>query len=321
MLAISVSCPKILHMRLLSYSINAQTYEAFRSRTANVPLWCSRRTQILEALCDAVRKALGTSFCDAIVQSFYHREHGAIRLDCPVWTDPLTFNRFLIGIGMVLGGQPIVQPGQHDVTRHNELSHHSPEQVQTSIRSAYRHDPLHTDGHGFQSLTMDYLAIGCVERRGCSFESAHTKLLHVDDWPEYDVYATSELGKTPFSVAYWKWNKRPQSLQCLADLEGNPEVSVRQEKLFFRHPFFGKGISFLCGHIVPTNVAEKGFLQEVQQSIENTDCQTRFALLPGQILLLNNVFWLHGRTPIEPNQTLFRKLVSVHFHYSFHRSS
>jgi hypothetical protein len=44
-------------------------------------------------------------------------------------------------------------------------------------------------------------------------------------------------------------------------------------------------------------------------------------LLPGQILLLNNVFWLHGRTPIEPNQTLFRKLVSVHFHYSFHRSS
>jgi hypothetical protein len=297
---------------ITQYTLPSSAIKQFEAASSPIQMWFSRRSSHMNALREAALGAFGERLCATIQQDLHRREDGGcIRILPEVSVTRSTAARLVTAMALIGGGRPLVEPGQHDVARRNLLLHQTPEEVARAVRSPYRHDPLHTDGQGFQSRFMDYLCVGCIEKVNCSLGSGDSKVLHLDAWSDFADFASSELGRRSLVHAYWPYGMRPDVGRGRDYLRSLPGVELTERPLFYEHPRYGICMQFLCGHIVPRDEEEKRFLADLQLSIERSSARAVFSLEPGEMYLISNQFWLHGRTPIEPHPELRRHLTSV----------
>ncbi|WP_260463890.1 carbon starvation induced protein CsiD [Burkholderia sp. Bp8963] len=59
----------------------------------------------------------------------------------------------------------------------------------------------------------------------------------------------------------------------------------------------------------PANREEAAFLRSLSQSMETSAGTKEVSLPVGGLVVLNNYFYLHGRAPFQPNESLFRELM------------
>ena len=159
------------------------------------------------------------------------------------------------------------------------------------LRKAYIKMDLHTDGT-YVSEKTDWVLMAKIYEKNCL--GGQTNLLHLDDWEDLNQFKNNPIGKENFV-----WSS-PRSKNI------NYKV---------KHPIFSKGvngnptISYIDQFPEPETREQGSFLKKLSTSLEASNYITKLEILPGELILLNNNFWLHGREPFKKNKKLKRELL------------
>lgn len=158
------------------------------------------------------------------------------------------------------------------------------------LRQAYRLFTMHTDGTFVDEPTDWLIMQKMFEENAVGGES---RLLHLDDWAELETYANHPLASYKFQY------KAPSS------------KNVDQE--VHRATFFKQNdkpcICFIDQFVYPETIEQAQYLRGLSESMENDSSVLELTLPVGDLVALNNLFWLHGRAAFEKNKDLNRELL------------
>jgi glutarate dioxygenase len=239
-------------------------------------------------LADLLIKRLGQAFAQKLVDVVKNRLHGGFTIGLQgLSEDPADFVKFGTAVGHILG------PGNHDsmsgtfyarfVVKHTDNS-------DSYLRQAYRLFTLHTDGTFVTEATDWLLMMKFAERNAVGGES---RFLHLDDWEERDAFVNHPLGTRPF----------------LYKAPGSKNVNEIVERPLFFQNEFGLSMSFIDQFVQPSNREDAAFLLSLSQSMEASTGTKEVTLPVGDLVVLNNYFYLHGRAPFVQSEGLFRELM------------
>ncbi len=158
------------------------------------------------------------------------------------------------------------------------------------LRQAYRLFTLHTDGTFVNEPTDWLLMMKMVEQNARGGES---RLLHLDDWKELDKFMKHPLGNHRFTY------KAPSS----------KNVDQEIERLTFFDYNNKPGICFIDQFVYPESIEQAKYLRDLSNSMENDESVIELKLPVGNLVVLNNIFWLHGRAAFEKDPNLYRELM------------
>ena len=277
------------HARLLHISLNKDALAGFLEDVRHIDLQNLEYVSFMRFhLSRALENRMGKEFADKLVEIVKDRNHGGFTLGLEgLTTDSDDYVRFGTAIGHILG------PGNHDsmsgtyyarfVVKHTDSS-------DSYLRQAYRLFTMHTDGTFVTEATDWLLMMKFAEKNAVGGES---RFLHLDDWSECERFAMDPLGSRPFLY------KSP----------GSKNVNERVERPVFFHGEFGLSMSFIDQFVQPSNGAEAAYLQALSESMEASSGTKEVSLPVGDLVVLNNYFYVHGRAPFEKNELLHRELM------------
>ncbi|WP_082235719.1 glutarate dioxygenase GlaH [Halobacillus massiliensis] len=158
------------------------------------------------------------------------------------------------------------------------------------LRQAYRTFTLHTDGTYVDEPT-DWLLMMKFEEENAV--GGRSRLLHLDDWEEMEHFYHHPLAKYKFTY------KAPASKNVSEDI--------------FRQTFYehhnGPCICFIDQFVYPETIEQAKYLKDLSVSMENSAATVGVDLPEGDLIMLNNRFWLHGREAFEKDANLHRELL------------
>lgn len=158
------------------------------------------------------------------------------------------------------------------------------------LRQAYRLFTLHTDGT-FVDEPTDWLLMMKFSEHNA--KGGDSRLLHLDDWEQLETYTKHPLAKHKFTY------KAPSSK--------NVEQKV-ERTTFFQHDN-KPCVCFIDQFVCPETIEQAMWLKEMSDSMEISAGTIELPLPTGQLIMLNNLFWLHGRASFEKNPLLHRELL------------
>lgn len=158
------------------------------------------------------------------------------------------------------------------------------------LRQAYRLFTLHTDGTFVDEPTDWLLMMKIVEENACGGES---RLLHLDDWKDLDKFSNHPLASHKFTY------KAPSS----------KNVDQEIQRLTFFNYNNNPGACFIDQFVYPETIEEAKYLRDLSHSMETDESVTELKLPVGDLVVVNNIFWLHGRAAFEVNPNLNRELL------------
>ncbi|WP_018150045.1 glutarate dioxygenase GlaH [Leeia oryzae] len=158
------------------------------------------------------------------------------------------------------------------------------------LRQAYRLFTLHTDGT-FVDEPTDWLLMMKFEERNA--KGGESRLLHLDDWEDLEKFSTHPLASYEFTY------KAPPSK--------NVQQTIKRRTFFQlnNHPC----ACFIDQFVCPETIEHATWLKDLSDSMENSPETKAMPLPVGQLVMLNNLFWLHGRAPFEKHPELHRELM------------
>jgi protein CsiD len=126
-------------------------------------------------------------------------------------------------------------------------------------------------------------------------KGGESRLLHLDDWEELDRFVDDPLSTYPFTYT------SPTS----------KNVSETTQRPTF---FLDRGrpcICFIDQFVQPQNFEQARYLEAMSDSMERSAGTVALPLPGGELVMLNNLFWLHGRAPFETHPDLHRELMRI----------
>jgi len=158
------------------------------------------------------------------------------------------------------------------------------------LRQAYRRFTLHTDGTFVEEPT-DYLQMMKFEELNAT--GGETRLLHLDDWENLGEFARHPFARRPFTY------------------RSPPSKNVAQQ---VRRPTFfdlagGPGICFIDQFACPETMEQAAWLRSLSESMESSSSTVTLPLPVGDLIMINNLFWLHGRESFQRHPGLRRELM------------
>lgn len=166
------------------------------------------------------------------------------------------------------------------------------------LRQAYRLFTLHTDGTFVDEATDWLLMMKFSERNAVGGES---RLLHLDDWSDLERFATDPLGSYEFTY------KSPPSKNV---------AQMVKRRTFFKQN--GKYcVCFIDQFVQPETIEQGEYLHDMSTSMEASRGTAEIPLPTGDLVMLNNLFWLHGRAPFAKNEQLHRELMRQRGMFSY----
>jgi len=162
----------------------------------------------------------------------------------------------------------------------------------TYLRQAYRTLELHTDGTFVDEPTDWLIMMKFIEQNAIGGES---RLLHLDDWEDFAKFRSHPLASHQFKYSY-------------------ADRGTKNTKDVVYHSTFYEQNNATCmryNHQAthPQNIEQAMYLKQLQVSMENSPATLPVTLPVGQLVMLNNHFWLHGREAFEKHPELFRELM------------
>ncbi|MCG5074083.1 glutarate dioxygenase GlaH [Paraburkholderia tagetis] len=239
-------------------------------------------------LAELLIKRLGNAFARTLVDLVKDRDHGGFTIGLQgLSQDDSDYVKFGTAVGHILG------PSNHDsmsgtyyarfLVRHTDDS-------DSYLRQAYRLFTMHTDGTFVTEATDWLLMMKFAEQNAVGGES---RFLHLDDWDERERFVNHKLATRPF----------------LYKAPGSKNVNERVERPVFFQSEFGLSLSFIDQFVQPANREEAAYLYDLSASMEASKGTREVGLPVGDLVVLNNYFYVHGRAPFERNEALFRELM------------
>ncbi|WP_104740749.1 glutarate dioxygenase GlaH [Helicobacter bizzozeronii] len=158
---------------------------------------------------------------------------------------------------------------------------------------------LHNDGTYVNEVT-DYVLMYKIDEQ--NMEGGDSQLLHLDDWEELGKFYNHHMAKR---VMRWA---------------APPSKNVTQDVY---HPVFeadshAKPVMLYIDQFAQPKDYEEGvYLADLGDSLESSKAKLSFPVPVGQFLLINNLFWLHGRDKFKPHEGLRRELMRQRGYFSF----
>ena len=281
--------PHVQHPRLRQIVLHRKVLDAFFEQAASIDVQNLEYVPFMRfRLARLLANAAGPGFSDALNHLVRDRESGGFTLGVQGSTQRADdFVKFGTAVGHLLG------PGNHDAMSGTYYARFIVKHTDTSdsyLRQAYRLFTLHTDGT-FVSEATDWLLMMKFEELNAV--GGESRLLHLDDWEERDCFVNDPLGARPL----------------LYKAPGSKNVAEEVLRPVFFHGPHGLSMSFIDQFVQPRTIEEAGYLHDLSASMESSPA-TRDVTLPcGDLVVLNNHFWLHGRAPFRPNPLLHRELM------------
>ncbi len=160
------------------------------------------------------------------------------------------------------------------------------------LRQAYRLFTMHTDGTYVSEATDWLLMMKFDERNAVGGES---RFLHLDDWKDLGDFLNHPLATKPLLY------KSPASKNVAEQVE---------RPLFFQNRY-GLAICFIDQFVQPATLEEALYLHDLSASMETSTGVQEITLPPGELVVLNNYFYLHGRAPFQKHEQLHRELMRI----------
>ncbi|MFD1707398.1 glutarate dioxygenase GlaH [Siminovitchia sediminis] len=158
------------------------------------------------------------------------------------------------------------------------------------LRQAYRLFTLHTDGTFVDEPTDWLLMMKMVEENAVGGES---RLLHLDDWKELDKFANNPLGQHKFTYI------APPSKNVTQTVDRATFFNVNDKPC----------ICFIDQFVYPETIEQAKYLEDLSASLESDESVIELELPVGDLVVLNNLFWMHGRAAFEKDPKLNRELM------------
>ena len=162
----------------------------------------------------------------------------------------------------------------------------------TYLRQAYRAVNLHTDGAYVEEATDWLMMMKIAESHA---EGGKSRLLHLDDWEGLAKFCTTPLPLivSPSRLLHRKTWDRPIRRQILWS-DGS-----------------GICVSYIDQFVHPETLEQARYLFDLSRSLENSPAVRAPRLPVGDLIMLNNRFWMHGRAPFQKNEHLHRELMRL----------
>ena len=277
------------HERLRHITVRPDALQKFFSSVKDIDLQNLEYVPFMRfMLADALERAVGNSFASVLRQLVRDRSSGAFTLGIQDATaDPRDFVRFGTAVGHLLG------PANHDAMSGAYYARFLVKDTDDSdsyLRQAYRLFTLHTDGTFVEEPTEWLLMMKFAEENAVGGES---RFMHIDDWSERDTFLNNPLGTRPF----------------LYKAPGSKNVDAQVERPVFFQSEYGLAMSFIDQFVQPRSSAEAVYLHDLSASMEASSATREVPLPVGDLVVLNNYFWLHGRAPFQKHPALHRELM------------
>lgn len=277
------------HERLRHITVHRDALKKFLSTVEHIDLQNLEYVPFMRfMLADALQRAVGDGFASALRQLVRDRSTGGFTLGVlDASTDPRDFVRFGTAVGYLLG------PANHDAmsgTYYARFLVKDTDDSDSYLRQAYRLFTLHTDGTFVGEPTEWLLMMKFAEENAVGGES---RFMHIDDWSERGTFLDDPRGTRPF----------------LYKAPGSKNVDAQVERPVFFQSEYGLAMSFIDQFVQPRSSAEAGYLHDLSASMEASPATREVPLPVGDLVVLNNYFWLHGRAPFSKHPALHRELM------------
>jgi len=156
------------------------------------------------------------------------------------------------------------------------------------LRQPHRVLELHNDGTFVDEVT-DYVLMMKIDEQ--NMQGGNSLLLHLDDWEALDKFFSHPLARRPL-----RWTA-PPSKNVAADVF-HPVFDVDQQ---------GRPVMrYIDQFVQPKDFEEGVWLSELSDALESSKSIVSLPVPVGKFLLINNMFWLHGRDRFPPPPSLRR---------------
>lgn len=176
--------------------------------------------------------------------------------------------------------------------------------VNTDNSDSYLRKPtkpleLHNDGTYVSEVT-DYVLMCKIDEQ--NMVGGDSTLIHLDDWEDLDKFFNHHLAKRVM-----KWQSPPSK-----------NVSETVYHPIFETDSTGKPVMLYIAQFVEPKDYEEGiYLADMAESLENSKAKLSFPVPIGSFLLINNLFWLHGREKFQSHPELRRELMRQRGYFNF----
>lgn len=169
------------------------------------------------------------------------------------------------------------------------------------LRQPHRVMELHNDGTFVNQIT-DYVLMLKIDEK--NMEGGNSLLLHLDDWEQCD-----EFFRHPLARREMRWTAPPSK-------------NVTEDVF---HPVFDTDaegrptMRYIDQFVQPANFEEGIWLNAMSESLEGSAQKLSVPVPVGSFLLINNLFWLHGRDRFTPHAGLRRELMRQRGYISYQK--
>lgn len=277
------------HPRLVHITVEESALAAFLEEVKNVDVQNLEYVPFMRFhVAEVLRKHLGDDLSDQLLRLVRDRRCGGFTIGLQgVSKDTSDYVKFGTAISHTLG------PTNHDAMSGKFYARFQVKHTDSSdsyLRQAYRLFTLHTDGTFVTEATDWLLMMKFSEINAVGGES---RFLHLDDWSECARFLSHPLGDKTFQY------KAP----------GSKNVDEQIQRPVFFDGEFGLSMSFIDQFVQPRNAQEAAYLRDLSHSMETSSGTKEVRLPVGDLVVLNNYFYLHGRAPFKQNEGLERELM------------
>lgn len=280
-----------VHHRLKHIRFDAVGLEAFFLRARGIGVQNLEYVPFMRFyLADLLEDCVGSGLGAALRQLVATRDSGGFTLGAQDLTRSLDdYVRLGTAVGHLLG------PSNHDAMSGKYYARFSVNDTDDSdsyLRQAYRIFTLHTDGTFVEGAIDWLLMMKFAEENAVGGES---RLMHLDDWSELERFSRDPLAEVPMRY------KAP----------GSKNVDTVADRPVFFTGEHGLSVSFIDQFAQPRSRREARYLHDLSAAMEASTATLEVPLPVGDLVVLNNFFWLHGRAPFGKNPNLHRELMRL----------
>jgi len=167
------------------------------------------------------------------------------------------------------------------------------------LRQPHRVMELHNDGTFVEERT-DYVLMMKIDEQ--NMEGGNSLLLHLDDWADLNPFYTHPLARREMRfTAPPSKNVREDVFHAVFDNDTEGRPTMRYIDQFVQPKDYEEGI----------------WLNALSESLENSPHKLSVPVPIGSFVLINNMFWLHGRDRFTAHAGLRRELMRQRGYISY----
>jgi protein CsiD len=279
------------HARLRHIAIDPDAVRGFLARTAHVDLQNLEYVPFMRfVVANELELAVGGGLRAAVEAILHDRESGGFTTGLGDLTvDDAAYVRFGTAVAHLAG---LANDDAMTKKYYARFSVAHTDDSDSYLRQAYRDMMLHTDGTYVAERTDWLLMMKFAEAFA---RGGETRLLHLDDWAHLDRFANDPIGTRP--MAY----KSPPSK--------NVPVVVAHPTFFRERGSWC--MSYIDQFAYPATLDEGVYLAAMERSMETSPATIALPLPVGDLVMLDNSFWVHGRAAFERDERLHRELMRL----------